>query len=106
MLQDATEALEWTLPLSLRASGADIIGVSANLAASGSDVQIAVEKLGRKFYPYQADFTNRDSLYIFLNKVKEEHPKIDILINNAGIFYANLQLNTLMNIGIRLLIST
>jgi 2-deoxy-D-gluconate 3-dehydrogenase len=70
--------------IELATSGADIIGVSANLAASGSDVQIAVEKLGRKFYPYQADFTNRDALYVFLNKVKEEHPKIDILINNAG----------------------
>ena len=42
--------------IELASSGADIIGVSANLASSGSDVQIAVEKLGRKFYPYQADF--------------------------------------------------
>jgi 2-deoxy-D-gluconate 3-dehydrogenase len=70
--------------IEVASSGADVIGVSANLAASGSDVQIAVEKLGRKFFPYQADFSDRDSLYSFLNKVKEEHPKIDILINNAG----------------------
>ena len=43
-----------------------------------------MEAAGRKFYPYSADFSNRDSLYTFLNKVKADHPKIDILINNAG----------------------
>ena len=40
--------------------------------------------LGRKFYAYNADFTNRDSIYTFLNAVKTDHPRIDILINNAG----------------------
>ncbi len=64
--------------------GADIIGVSNHLSASGSDVAKAVEATGRKFYAYQADFSNRDSLNSFLIKVKEDHPNIDILINNAG----------------------
>lgn len=64
--------------------GADIIGVSNTLPANGSDVANAVEASGRKFYPYQADFSNRESLYTFLEKVKADHPRIDILINNAG----------------------
>ena len=64
-------------------SGADIIGVSSSLTA-GSDVARAVEAAGKKFYPYQADFSNRDSVYQFLEKVKADHPLIDILINNAG----------------------
>lgn len=70
--------------IALAESGADIIGVSANLAATGSDVQKAVEATGRKFYAYQADFADRTSIYSFLDKVKTNHPKIDILINNAG----------------------
>lgn len=70
--------------IALAESGADIIGVSANLAAIGSDVQKAVEATGRKFYAYQADFADRTSIYGFLDKVKTNHPKIDILINNAG----------------------
>lgn len=70
--------------IALAQSGADIIGVSANLAASGSDVQKAVEAAGKKFYAYQADFSDRASVYSFLEKVKTNHPKIDILINNAG----------------------
>ncbi len=65
-------------------AGADIIGVSSSLTATGSEVALAVEKPGRKFYAYQADLSNRESIYSFLEKVKADHPRIDILINNAG----------------------
>lgn len=68
----------------LAAQGADIIGVSSRMIESGQEVQQAVNALGRKFYAYNADFTNRDSIYTFLNAVKTDHPRIDILINNAG----------------------
>jgi 2-dehydro-3-deoxy-D-gluconate 5-dehydrogenase len=72
------------IAIELAQSGADIIGVSNNLPDTGSEVSKAVEAAGKKFYPYAADFSNRDSLYIFLNKVKTDHPRIDIIINNAG----------------------
>ncbi|MBL7816496.1 MAG: SDR family oxidoreductase [Saprospiraceae bacterium] len=68
----------------LAEAGADIIGVSANLELEGSDIEKAVLLRGRKFKAYQADFSNRDSLYAFIEKVKRENPVIDILINNAG----------------------
>jgi 2-dehydro-3-deoxy-D-gluconate 5-dehydrogenase len=71
------------IAIELANAGADIIGVSANLKAD-SDVAKAVEATGKKFFAYQADFSDRDSLYAFLNKVKADHPRIDILINNAG----------------------
>lgn len=72
------------IAIALAQSGADIIGVSSKLPFSGSEVALAVEAAGKKFYPYQADFSKRESLYLFLNKVKVDHPRIDILINNAG----------------------
>ncbi|ARK12522.1 SDR family oxidoreductase [Fibrella sp. ES10-3-2-2] len=68
----------------LAEAGADIIGVSANLAAQGSAVAQAVEALGRRFYAYKANFGQRDSLYAFIEQVNADHPVIDILINNAG----------------------
>jgi 2-dehydro-3-deoxy-D-gluconate 5-dehydrogenase len=71
------------IAIELAQSGADIIGVSNNLEAD-SDVAKAVEAAGKKFYAYQADFSDRASLYAFLTKVKVDHPRIDILINNAG----------------------
>lgn len=70
--------------IELANAGADIIGVSSSLPATGSNVAKAVEAAGKKFYAYQADFSNRESLYQFLQKVKADHPRIDILINNAG----------------------
>ncbi len=72
------------IAIELAQSGADIIGVAIDLPETGSDVSKAVEAAGRKFYPYVADFSNRESLYSFLEKVKADHPRIDILINNAG----------------------
>ena len=68
----------------LAEAGADIIGVSASLELEHSKVADAVKALGRNFYPYQCNFADRNSLYAFIDKVKSEHPVIDILFNNAG----------------------
>ena len=67
----------------LAEAGADIIGVSASLGPE-SETGKAVTALGRKFYPYACDFSDRKALYAFIAKVKAEHPRIDILFNNAG----------------------
>lgn len=65
-------------------AGADILGVSASLEPTGSDVETSVRARGRQFHAYQCDFADRDSLYAFIRQVKAEHPVIDILVNNAG----------------------
>lgn len=70
--------------IALANAGADIIGVSNSLPATGSEVAKAVEATGKKFYAYQANFSDRPSVYDFLLKVKANHPRIDILVNNAG----------------------
>jgi 2-dehydro-3-deoxy-D-gluconate 5-dehydrogenase len=77
------------MALGLAEAGADIIGVSANLELSGSQVSKAVETLGRQFKAYQADFSNRDSLYAFIKQLKVDYPRIDILVNNAGTILRN-----------------
>lgn len=65
-------------------AGADIIGVSASLEASGSAIEQSVTALGRQFSAYQCDFANRQSVRDFASTVLRDHPKIDILVNNAG----------------------
>lgn len=84
LVTGCSSGIGMAVALALAQNGADIIGVSSRLAATGSDVAIAVEAAGKKFYPYQADFSNRESLYAFLEKVKADHARIDILVNNAG----------------------
>ena len=68
----------------LAEAGADIIGVSASLEISGSDIEKAVTATGKKFSAYQCDFSDRKALYKFIEKVKAKNPTIDILVNNAG----------------------
>jgi 2-dehydro-3-deoxy-D-gluconate 5-dehydrogenase len=72
------------MAIGLAQAGANIIGVSHSMPASGSDIEKEVTAAGKKFYPYKCDFSNRDSLYSFIEKVKADHPQIDILVNNAG----------------------
>ncbi|MCW3463421.1 SDR family oxidoreductase [Chitinophaga nivalis] len=72
------------MAVALAAAGADIIGVSASLELTGSEVERDVTALGRRFKAYQCDFSDRASLYTFIEKVKQETPVIDILVNNAG----------------------
>jgi 2-dehydro-3-deoxy-D-gluconate 5-dehydrogenase len=68
----------------LAEAGADIIGVSASLETSNSAVSKTVEGFGRKFWAYQADFSDRASLYKFIAQVQKDFKTIDILVNNAG----------------------
>lgn len=68
----------------LAEAGADIIGVSANLEAAGSEVEKDIAARGRKFKGYACDFSNRKAVYAFIEKVKKDFPRVDILVNNAG----------------------
>lgn len=72
------------MAIGLAEAGADIIGVSATLEKHGSMIEQEVEGIGRKFKAYTCDFGNRDSLYRFIKAVKDDFPKIDVLVNNAG----------------------
>ncbi len=64
--------------------GADIVGVSASMEASGSFIESDVRDLGRTFHGYACDFADRPAVYEFIDKVKNEVGHVDILVNNAG----------------------
>jgi 2-dehydro-3-deoxy-D-gluconate 5-dehydrogenase len=84
LVTGSSRGIGLAIAVALAESGADIIGVSSKREASGWDLEKAIVKAGKKFYAYQCDLSDRDSIYSFLEKVKSEHPRIDILINNAG----------------------
>lgn len=77
------------MAIGLAAAGADIIGVSASLEPSGSEVGKAVEALGKSFTAYRCDFNDRKALYDFIAKLNSNHPEIDVLVNNAGTIKRN-----------------
>ncbi|WP_197494084.1 SDR family NAD(P)-dependent oxidoreductase [Lewinella sp. 4G2] len=74
----------FAMAVGLAEAGADVIGVSASLEASGSKIAEAVEELGRQFTAYQCDFSDRKALYAFIERVKSDYGTPDILVNNAG----------------------
>jgi 2-dehydro-3-deoxy-D-gluconate 5-dehydrogenase len=61
------------MAIALAEAGADVVGVSKSLPASGSPVEKAVTALGRTFHAFNCDLGDRDALYAFLGRV-----------NNAG----------------------
>ncbi|MBL8234307.1 MAG: SDR family oxidoreductase [Bryobacterales bacterium] len=72
------------MALGLAEAGANIIGVSKTLEASGSGVESEVRALGREFSAYACDFKDREAVAAFARQVLTDHPVIDILVNNAG----------------------
>ncbi|MDB4222161.1 SDR family oxidoreductase [Granulosicoccus sp.] len=72
------------MAVALAEAGADIIGVSATLAESGSDVESAVTALGRSFEGHTCDFSDRDAMNGFIAKIQARAGSVDILVNNAG----------------------
>ena len=72
------------MAIGLAEAGANIIGVSASLELSNSDVEKEVIARGKNFKGYQCDFSDRKALYAFIKEVKSDFPVIDILVNNAG----------------------
>ena len=72
------------MAIGLAEAGADIIGVSASLEKSGSEVEREVKAQGRKFRAYQCDFKDRTALHDFIRQVNLDVPIVDILVNNAG----------------------
>jgi 2-deoxy-D-gluconate 3-dehydrogenase len=68
----------------LAAAGADIVAVSANLEASGSEVDKRVTALGRSCTTLRADFAERAAVAELADTLRSLDRSVDILVNNAG----------------------
>jgi 2-deoxy-D-gluconate 3-dehydrogenase len=68
----------------LAAAGADIVGVSAQIDESGSEVQDSVESTGRSFEAIQADLSDEKQVHELASRLSQGQRRIDILVNNAG----------------------
>ena len=68
----------------LAQAGADIIGVSATLESSGSDIEKSITAMGRNFSGYGVDFSDRQAVLGFAKTLSDQGIVPDILINNAG----------------------
>ena len=78
----AKRGIGFAMAEALAEAGADIIGVSATLEATGSSIEAAVAGHGRSFTGLAVDFADREAVTAL-----GEHLAgvgVDILVNNAG----------------------
>ena len=78
----AKRGIGFAMAEALAGAGADIIGVSATLEASGSNIEKAVVAHGRSFTGLAVDFGDRDAVVALGEKLAGLD--VDILVNNAG----------------------
>ncbi|MDX2939515.1 SDR family oxidoreductase [Streptomyces ipomoeae] len=68
----------------LAEAGADVIGVSASLEESGSDVEKDVTSRGRTFEAIRTDFADSEAVRALGANLAGRTRPVDILVNNAG----------------------
>ena len=78
----AKRGIGFAMAEALAAAGADIIGVSATLEASGSAIEAAVTAHGRSFEARTVDFADRAAVLALGEELSTR--SVDILVNNAG----------------------
>jgi 2-dehydro-3-deoxy-D-gluconate 5-dehydrogenase len=78
----AKRGIGFAMAEALAAAGADVIGVSATLEASGSAISKAVEAHGRSFEARAVDFADRAAVLALGEELSTRN--VDILVNNAG----------------------
>src|SRR5665213_2883517 len=80
----ASRGIGFAMASALASAGADIVGVSATLPSSGSEIEKAVQAAGRNFEGYAVDFADADAVQGFAHDVANWSRPVDILVNNAG----------------------
>ncbi|KUM82453.1 MULTISPECIES: SDR family oxidoreductase [Streptomyces] len=68
----------------LAEAGADIVGVSATLEESGSQVEKDILAAGRSFEAIRADFADPAAVHALGQDLAARERPVDILVNNAG----------------------
>lgn len=84
LVTGCSRGIGYSMAVALAEAGADIVGVSANLEATGSAIEKAIREMGRTFRAYQCDLSDRAAVKSWIARVTEDYPQIDILVANAG----------------------
>ena len=84
LVTGANRGIGAAIALGLAQAGANIVGISRQM--NGDEVIAReVKALGRTFTPIAADLSDRSQSTTLAKRVLELVPRVDILINNAGI---------------------
>lgn len=79
----ANRGIGFAMAEALAEAGADIVGVSATMAPSGSAIETAVRGYGRQFTGIPCDFSDVDAVRALGDELAAH--SAEILVNNAGV---------------------
>lgn len=71
----------------LAADGADIVVNYATSKAEAEQLVLQLSAVGRRAIAWEADVTSREQVHSMFQAVEKEFGRLDILINNAAIFF-------------------
>ena len=92
LITGATSGVGYQAARHLAAAGSDLITMVRNPQKSEELNKELTRDFGIKVYPYLADFTNLADVRETALKIRQNHPKIQVLINNAGVHMTTRQL--------------
>jgi len=78
----ANRGIGFGMALALAEAGADIIGISSQMPASGSDIEQAVLERGRQYRGIACDLSDAEATADLAAELRGA--EVDILVNNAG----------------------
>lgn len=88
----ASAGIGQQIAIALARQGADVALLARRLNKL-EEVAQEIQKLGTKCKPYQCDVSDEKNVIEVIQQIKYDFGKIDILINNAGIFRTNSLFN-------------
>ncbi|MCL2060226.1 MAG: SDR family oxidoreductase [Oscillospiraceae bacterium] len=73
------------IAIRMAGAGYDIVGTYRSSAAGAGEVQEKIRAMGRKCDLYPCDISKMGDIESFWKSFGEEHGRVDVLINNAGV---------------------
>jgi len=85
VITGATRGIGRAIALKLADNGYDL-AISSRHQEGLDELTEAVRHTGRKVFLLEADLSRKEDVYRFCKSVEKEFPKVDVLVNNAGMF--------------------
>jgi 3-oxoacyl-[acyl-carrier protein] reductase/pteridine reductase len=87
LITGAAKRIGRSVALRLASEGADVIVNYRNSKDEADAVVAQITAMGRRAVAFQADVAKRDQVLAMFGAVEKEFGRLDVLVNNAGMFF-------------------